>query len=57
MKYLIQGQRKNKNQVDYSLDDYNVAKFEFSCLKDVCDYVVLYEKDNGLKQLDIHVKI
>lgn len=57
MNFKIEGKRKSGKDVNYSLDDYNVAKFEFGCLKDVCEYVCLYQNDKGnLKQLKIHIE-
>ncbi|MGL4801930.1 MAG: hypothetical protein ACRC18_06665 [Cetobacterium sp.] len=56
MKFIIEGMRNSGKEVKYSLDDYNVARFEYGCLKDVCSYVVLYQqKGDRLQQLDLHI--
>lgn len=57
MRFIIQGERTSGKTIDYSLDDYNIARFEFSALEPVSNYVVLYQEDKGrLKQLNIYVR-
>lgn len=54
--YRIEGLRKSGKEFVNELSDYNIAKFEYDCVKCVTQWVTLYEVNgDNMNQLDVYI--
>lgn len=54
--YRIEGLRKSGKEFTNELSDYNIAKFEYDCVKCVTQWVTLYEVNgDNVSQLDVYI--
>lgn len=56
IKYIINSCKRNGREIERSYDNYDIARFEYSCLCLVDKWTVLFMNDcKGIKQLKINV--